>query len=72
VKCHLDTLTNFWTNYDEDADIFYVRLRSDLQDARIQEADHGVLVDRDPTTSDLVGVEILDFLDHFAILADLS
>jgi|SRR5712692_52197 len=68
----MDTLSNLWTNYAEDADIFYVRLRSDVQDARTQEADHGVLVDRDPTTGDVVGIEILDFLGHFAILADLS
>lgn len=68
----MDTLANIWTDYDEDADIFSVRLRSEVQDARTQEADHGVLIDRDPATGEVVGVEILDFLGHFAVLPDLS
>jgi uncharacterized protein YuzE len=61
-----------WTDYDEDADIFYVRLRPDVQDARTQEGEHGVLIDRDPTTEEVVGIEIMDFLGHFAVLPDLS
>jgi uncharacterized protein YuzE len=66
------TAVNLWTQYDEDADIFYARLRSDVQDATTQEADHGVLIDRDPATGEVVGIEILDFLGHFAALKDLS
>ena len=68
----MDTLTNIWTDYDEDADILYVRLRPDVQDARTEEAEHGVLIDCDPATGEVVGIEILDFLGHFAVLADLS
>lgn len=68
----MDTTVTTWTDYDEDADIFYVRLRPDTQDATTQEADHGVLIDRDPTTREVVGIEILDFLGHFAALKDLS
>lgn len=68
----MDTTVTTWTDYDEDADIFYVRLRPDVQDATTQEADHGVLIDRDPTTREVVGIEILDFLGHFAALKDLS
>ncbi len=68
----MDTTMSIWTDYDEDADIFYVRIRSNVQDATTQEADHGVLIDRDPTTKEIVGVEILDFLGHFAALKDLA
>lgn len=68
----MDTLANMWTNYDEDADIFSVRLCPDIQDARTQEVEHGVLVDRDPATGEGVGIEIMDFLGHFAVLPDLS
>jgi hypothetical protein len=31
-----------------------------------------VLIDRDPATQEVVGIEILDFLGHFAVLKDLS
>jgi uncharacterized protein YuzE len=68
----MDALARIWTDYDEDADIFYVRLRPNIQEARTQEAEHGVLIDRDATTGDIVGIEILDFLGHFAVLADRS
>jgi uncharacterized protein YuzE len=68
----MDTLAYIWTDYDEDGDIFYVRLRPEVQDARTQEADHGVLIDRDPASGEVVGIEILDFLGHFAVLTDLS
>ena len=68
----MDTLAHVWVDYDQEADILYVRLRSDVQDARTDEAGHGVLIDRDPATGELVGVEILDFLGHFAACRDLA
>jgi uncharacterized protein YuzE len=68
----MDTTVSMWTDYDEDADIFYVRLCPDGQVATTQETDHGVHIDRDPTTREIVGIEILDFLGHFAMLKDLS
>ena len=68
----MDTVTCVWMDYDEAADIFYVRLRSDVQDARTDETGHGVLIDRDPVTGEIVGIEILDFLGHFAPCKDLS
>ena len=67
------TLAPLAVSYDAEEDILYVRLRhSDVQPPRTEEADHGVLIDRDPTTKDVVGIEILDFLGHFAVLKDLS
>lgn len=68
----MDTLTPIWTDYDEEADILYLRLHPDVQDARTQETDHGVLIDRDATTGEVVGIEILDFLGHFVVLPHLS
>ena len=68
----MDALAHIWTDYDQEADIFYVRLRLDVQDARTQETDQGVLIDRDPVTGEVIGIEILDFLGHFAALKDLS
>jgi uncharacterized protein YuzE len=68
----MDTTVTSWTDYDEDADIFYIRFRPDAQDATTQETDHGVLIDRDPTTREIVGIEVLDFLGHFAALKDFS
>jgi len=68
----MDALAHIWTDYDQEADIFYVRLRSDAQDVRTEEAEHGVLIDRDPSTGEVIGIEILDFLGHFAVLKDLS
>lgn len=68
----MDTVKPIWTDYDAEADILYIRLYSDVQDARTQEADHGVLIDRDATTEEVVGVEILDFLGHFVVLPNLS
>jgi hypothetical protein len=44
----------------------------DGQGATTQEADHSILIDRDPTTREVVGIKILDFLGHFAVLKDLS
>jgi|SRR5216684_4324906 len=67
------TLVPLSTNYDGEEDILYVRLRHpDVQAPRTEEADHGVLIDRDPATKEVVGIEILDFLGHFAVLRDLS
>ena len=68
----MDTVTCVWMDYDQAADIFYVRLRSDVQDARTDEAGHGVLIDRDPATGEVLGLEILDFLGHFAVCRDFS
>ena len=68
----MDTVTCVWMDYDEAADIFYVRLRSDVKDARTDETGHGVLIDRDPVTGEIVGIEILDFLGHFAVCKDLA
>src|SRR5712691_2656630 len=59
-------------DYDREADIFYVRRCSDVQDARTDEAGNGVLIDRDPATGEVLGIEILDFLGHFAACRDLS
>ena len=67
----MDTLAHVWVDYDQEADIFYVRLRSDVQDARTDETGHGVLIDRDPATEEALGIEILDFLGHFAACRDL-
>ena len=38
----MDTLAHMWVDYDQEADIFVlnVRLRSDIQDARTDEAGH--------------------------------
>ena len=67
------TLTPLSITYDGEEDIFYVHLRHpDVQAPRTEEADHGVLIDRDPATKEVVGIEILDFLGHFALLKDLS
>ena len=67
------TLAPLSTQYDDEEDILYVRLRHpDVQPLRTEEADHGVLIDRDPTTQEVGGIEILDFLGHFAVLKDLS
>jgi uncharacterized protein YuzE len=68
----VDTLAHVWVDYDQEADIFYVRLRSDIQDARTDEAGHGVLIDRDPATGEVLGIEILDFLGHFAACREIS
>lgn len=68
----MDTLGHVWVDYDQEADIFYVRLRADVQDARTDETGQGVLVDRDPATGEVLGIEILDFLGHFAACRDLS
>ena len=68
----MDTLTHVWVDYDQEADIFYVRLCADIQNARTDEAGHGVLIDRDPATGEVLGIEILDFLGHFAACRDLS
>ena len=68
----MDTFAHVWVDYDQEADIFYVRLRSDIQDARTDEAGHGVLIDRDLATGEVLGIEILDFLGHFAACRDLS
>ena len=67
------TLVPLHTNYDEEEDIFYVRLRQpDVQAPRTEEVGHGVLIDRDPATKAVVAVEILDFLGYFSVLKDLS
>ena len=68
----MDTLAHVWVDYDQEADIFYVRLRSDVQDARTDETSHGVLIDRDPATGEVLGLEIVDFLGHFAACRDLA
>ena len=68
----MDTLAHIWVDYDQEADIFYIRLRSDVQDAHTDEVGHGVLIDRDPATGEVLGIEIVDFLGHFAACRDLS
>ena len=68
----MDTVACVWMDYDQEADIFYVRFRSDVRDARTDETGHGVLIDRDPATGEVLGIEILDFLGHFAACRDLS
>jgi uncharacterized protein YuzE len=68
----VDTTVTPWTDYDADADIFYLRLCPNEQDATTQEVDHGVHLDRNPTTREVIGIEVLDFLGHFAMLKDLS
>ena len=68
----MGTLAHVWVDYDQEADMFYVRLRSDVQDARTDEAGHRVLIDRDPATGEVLGIEILDVLGHFAACREIS
>ena len=68
----MGTSAHVWVDYDQGADIFYVCLRSDVQDARTDETSHGVLIDRDPATGEVLGIEILDFLGHFAACREIS
>lgn len=68
----MGTFAHIWVDYDQEADIFYVRRCSDVQDARTDEAGHGVLIDRNSATGEVLGIEILDFLGHFAACRDLS
>lgn len=68
----MDALAHIWTDYDQEADIFYVRLRPDVQDARTDEAGHGVLIDWNPSTGEVLGLKILGFLGHFAACRDLA
>lgn len=69
----METVTPLWTDYDEEMDIFYIKLREpDVQAPRTYEVGGGVLIDRDPASKEIIGIEILDFLGNFTVMRDLS
>jgi uncharacterized protein YuzE len=61
----------FEVGYDEDADVLYVAIEKP-READSFDAGHGLLVRKDPTTNEIVGVTILHYGHLFKKLEDLT
>ena len=57
--------------YDDEADVLYVSLGAPRA-ADTLPGEHGLLVRKDMTTGEVVGVTVLDYEQHFRKLKDLS
>lgn len=71
MEASIKRIGQFELSYDRDADVLYISIGAP-RPAHTYEEEEGVLLRRDPTSQEVVGVTILDYEEHFRRLPDLS